>query len=73
MKLKGEPLVLEAYGRRIYTHFCAVCGKVNMDEDDAMSKVQCGGCGNDTLRLIRDHKMEGMMIENAQTGWGNMQ
>ena len=74
MKLKGEPLVLEAYGVRFYTHFCAVCGKVNMDEDDALSKVQCSECGNDTLRLIRDLKMEKMMIGQAKAGyWGNMQ
>ena len=62
MKLKGEPLVLEAYGARIYTHFCAVCGEVKMDEDEAMSKVKCHKCGNDTLRLIRDLKMEQMMM-----------
>jgi len=74
MKLKDEPLVLEAYGARIYTHFCAVCGKVNMDEDDALSKVQCGACGNDTLRLVRDLKMEQAMIAQTKPGgWGNMQ
>lgn len=74
MKLTGEPIVLEAYGARIYTHFCAVCGKINMDEDDALSKVQCSECGNDTLRLIRDKKMEQMMIGQTKKGyWGNIQ
>ena len=61
MKLQGEPIVIEGYGMRIYTIFCAMCGNTLMDEDDALSKVQCQ-CGNDTLRLIRDVKMGQLLM-----------
>jgi len=34
-----------------------------MDESDSMNKIQCQ-CGNDTLRIIRDTKMEKLLMSD---------
>jgi len=45
-------------GIRLYTVFCAVCGKDGMTEPESMHEMACNACGGNTLRLIRNHKLE---------------
>lgn len=66
-KLTNEPIVLEAYGARIYTHFCASCGCERMDETEALDKVVCSDCGCDSVKVLRDAKMERLLMERETT------
>jgi len=52
-------MVVIENGFRLYTLFCAVCGKDGMTEPESMHQMQCHSCGNNTLRVIRNKKLEG--------------
>ena len=59
--LNNEPIIIE-HGVRLYTAFCVKCGHSGESETKTVDKLICGGCGHDTFRHVRDHKMAELLL-----------